>query len=1057
MKKYNIIILALALLIAIPSFAQRKKKRKKNKSKQEQTLDATQYNSLKFRNIGPFRGGRSNAVSGVVGDPMTYYMGSTGGGVWKTTDAGVSWKNISDGFFKTGSVGAIAVSESDPNVIYVGMGEHAIRGVMTSHGDGVYKSVDAGKTWKHLGLPNSRHIARIRIHPTNTDIVYVAVQGAAHGESTDRGIYKSIDGGQNWKKTLFVDGNTGASDISMDVSNPRILYASTWEHRRFPWTVQSGGAGSGFWKSTDSGETWERIYKGFPDLVGKTSIDVSRANPNVVYAIVEAEPDKGGVYRSNNGGKSFKQVCKDRVTIARSWYYMEIFADPMDENIVYVMNAPYLKSIDGGKTFKSIPVPHGDQHDMWINPTNNKNIINANDGGANVSFNDGASWSSQQNQPTSQFYRVIADNRFPYFVYGGQQDNSTVAIASRTNHGGITWKDWYAVSGCESAFLAFDPNDPRLVYGGCYQGNISVYDHETETEKDIMAYPFQGLSMVPKDMKYRFNWNAPIVASPHNWNKIYHGGNKVLMTTDEGQSWKEISPDLTRNDTTKHGPGGIPITIEAAGGENYNTISYMVASPHADGELWVGSDDGLLHLTKDDGGNWENITPKNIGEALINAIEVSPHTAGTAYIAVTKYKFNDFTPMAYKTTDYGKTWTEITNGFGNEHYVRVIREDTKVKGLLYAGTELALYVSFNDGENWHQMQLNLPVCPITDLFVHPTQNDLIVATSGRAFWILDDLTSIQGTKGKFSEDKMQVFTSKKTLRYNAPSPSNPKTMGANRMNGVIIDYYLPNAIGGDTVLTLEIVGESGNVVRTFTNQKPEGKPYFGGPSAKRPIKSSKGLHRIGWDMRSEGVVGIQDVFVFGGYNGGVVPTGDYTLRLSSNGETVETTFTLAPDPKLKATPADYKAQFQMMQNIEKDVIDIHKSVSEMREVQSQLTNAISIIKLHEDQEELIAQGENIQKLLTKWESNIIQTQQKTFQDVINFPNKLNTALLSLKSRIDGHDPRLTAGAKARYKDLKNEWTKHKLALNFIIEKEILAFNERFEASGISILKVPRRE
>ncbi len=831
MKKHQFILLTLALLIAIPTQAQRKKKRKKNKSKQEQTVDASQYNSLKFRNIGPFRGGRSNAVSGVIGGPMTYYMGSTGGGVWKTTDAGVSWKNISDGFFKTGSVGAIAVSESDPNVVYVGMGEHAIRGVMTSHGDGVYKSVDAGKTWKHLGLPNSRHIARIRIHPTNTDIVYVAVQGAAHGASADRGIYKSTDGGATWRKTLFIDDNTGASDISMDVSNPRILYASTWEHRRFPWTVQSGGAGSGFWKSTDAGETWKRIYSGFPDLIGKTSIDVSRANPSVVYAIVEAEPEHAGVYRSNNGGKSFKHVCKDRVTIARSWYYMEIFADPMDENIVYVMNAPYLKSIDGGKSFQSIAVPHGDQHDMWINPTNNKNIINANDGGANVSFNDGASWSSQQNQPTSQFYRVIADNRFPYHVYGGQQDNSTVAIANQTNHGTINWKDWYAVSGCESAFLAFDPDDPRLVYGGCYQGNISVYDHETQTEKDIMAYPFQGLSMVLKDMKYRFNWNAPIVASPHNWNKIYHGGNKVLMTTDEGQSWKEISPDLTRNDTTKHGPGGIPITIEGAGGENYNTISYMVASPHADGELWVGSDDGLLHLSKDDGGNWENITPKNIGEALINAIEISPHTAGTAYIAVTKYKFNDFTPMAYKTTDYGKTWTEITNGFANEHYVRVVREDTKVKGLLYAGTELGLYISFNDGENWHSMQSNLPICPITDLFVHPKENDLVVATSGRAFWILDDLTPIQATKGEIADDEMLLFTSKETMRYNAPSGKSA-TAGQNPMNGVIIDYYLPNAIGGDTVLTLEIVDKNGTVVRSMTNQKPEGEPYFGESSPK---------------------------------------------------------------------------------------------------------------------------------------------------------------------------------------------------------------------------------
>ncbi|MEL6988642.1 MAG: glycosyl hydrolase, partial [Bacteroidota bacterium] len=507
---------------------------------------------------------------------------------WKTTDGGRNWENISDGFFG-GSIGSIAVSESDPNVIYVGSGEHAVRGVMSSHGDGVYKSTDAGKTWKHLGLKRSMHISRIRVHPENPNIVYVAVQGSAFGPSQERGIYKSTNGGENWSKILYIDENTGAADLSMDMHNPRILYASMWDHQRFPWTVRSGGPGSGIHKSIDGGETWIKLKEGLPKGIGKVAVDVSRANPEIVYANIEA--DNGGVYKSANGGITWKQVCTDRITIARAWYYIEIYADPQDENIVYVMNAPFLKSIDGGKTFKPIAVPHGDQHDLWINPMNNKNMINSNDGGANITFDNAKSWSRQDNQATAQFYRVIADKRFPYHVYGGQQDNSAIAIASRTNNSSIGVKDWYSVAGGESAFIAFDPKDPKVVYGGSYQGNISRFDHEFKVNKDIMHYPALGLGSIPKDLKYRFNWNAPIVTDPFDRETILHGANKVLMSKDKGRSWREISNDLTRNDTTKHGPGGYPYTNEGAGGENYNTISYMQMSSTTKGEIWVATDD----------------------------------------------------------------------------------------------------------------------------------------------------------------------------------------------------------------------------------------------------------------------------------------------------------------------------------------------------------------------------------------------------------------------------------------------------------------------------------
>ena len=555
-------------LIAVTSHAQ---KAKTPQTQSAPAFNAELYSGLKWRNIGPYRGGRSNAVTGVINNDKLYYAGYTGGGVWKTENAGLSWKNISDGFFKTGSVGDIAVSESDPNVIYVGMGEHAIRGVMTSYGDGVYKSTDGGKTWKHAGLEKSRHISDVIIHPSNPDVVWVAAQGAAHGATADRGVYKTTDGGQTWKKVLYVDENTGASSLSLDFNNPRILYAATWEHRRLPWQVQSGGKGCGIWKSTDGGDNWVKINEGLPAEMGKIGVSVSRANPERVYAIVEAEKSKAGVYRSDNAGKSWTHMTSDQLLTSRSWYYMEVFADPLNVDVVYVLNSPMTKSIDGGKTFKVVSVGHIDTHDLWINPRNANNLILGDDGGAEITFDAGKSWSSIDNQPTAQFYRVNVDAQFPYKVYGGQQDNTSVVISSRNNYIGITDKDWFIGPGCESAFVAFDPANPVLLYGGCYQGLIDVLDVSTNHAKDIRQYPSNVLAYDAKDMKYRFNWNAPIIASPHNYKTIYHGGNVVFRTTNEGLSWEAISPDLTRNEKLKQGAGGAPITNEGAGGENYNT------------------------------------------------------------------------------------------------------------------------------------------------------------------------------------------------------------------------------------------------------------------------------------------------------------------------------------------------------------------------------------------------------------------------------------------------------------------------------------------------------
>ncbi|MCZ6506893.1 MAG: glycosyl hydrolase, partial [Acidobacteria bacterium] len=631
----------------------------------EAQIDSDLIGALEWRSIGPFRGGRVTAVAGVIQDTSTFYMGATGGGVWKTEDGGVSWNNVSDGHFGTGSVGAIAVAPSDPNVVFVGMGEAAIRGVANSHGDGVYKSTDGGASWTHLGLEETRHISAVQVDPRDPDVVFVAAQGYQGKATPERGIYRSTDGGTTWELVLFVSADAGASSLSMDVTNSRILYAGFWQHRRYPWKVESGGLDGGIYKTTDGGDTWEELTEGLPELPGKIGVAVSPATPERVWAIIEAE--EGGLFRSDDAGASWERINEERVLRARAWYYTHIFADPQDAERVWVLNAPAMRSIDGGKTFTRVSTPHGDNHALWIHPHDNTILINGNDGGANISYNGGKTWSTQDNQPTAQIYRVNTDNQFPYRIYGGQQDNSSVSIASRTiNADGIGRDAWTSAGGCETAYSAFDPDNPRYIYSGCYQGLIGELDTVTRHERSVMAYEFLGLGATPSELRYRFNWNAPIVASPHDPTVIYHAANKLLKTTDRGTTWREISPDLTRDEESKQGPGGGPITNEAAGGENYNTILYVAESPHEAGTIWVGSDDGLVHLTRDGGANWSNVTPSGLEESMINTIEVSPHDPAKAYLAVTRYKFGDYAPRIYRTTDYGQSWHLRVDGIDDE-------------------------------------------------------------------------------------------------------------------------------------------------------------------------------------------------------------------------------------------------------------------------------------------------------------------------------------------------------------------------------------------------------
>jgi photosystem II stability/assembly factor-like uncharacterized protein len=1047
---------AVLLLCSGPAFGQRNKKSKQAPIQVEKNIfNAKAFQSLQWRNIGPYRGGRTNAVAGVQGDPLTYYFGSVGGGIWKTTDAGTHWFNISDGFLKTGTVGAITVAPSDPNVIYAGMGEHAVRGVMTSSGDGIYKSTDAGASWKHIGLEQSKHIADVVVHPNNPDYVYVAVQGAFWNDSSDRGIYFSSDGGANWEQLLYVDLSSGAADLVMDETNPRILYAAFWDHRRLPWQVRSGGPGSAVYKSLDSGKSWEKIQNGLPDEMGKISVCVSPANPQRLYANVEAEGNKGGVYRSDNGGKSWYQVYNDRVSVARAWYYIEIFADPQDEETVYVLNAPMLKSIDGGRSFTPIANPHSDQHDLWINPMNPENMILGNDGGACVSFNGGASWSTQNNQPTAQFYRVIADNQFPYHLYAGQQDNSTVCIASKTASGGIDFEDWYPVAGGESAFIAFDDTDkPRVTYGTSIQGFIDAYDVHTKTTKDIMAYPAINLGNQPEDQPYRWNWNNPLINHSKEKNVLYHGANVVLESKDGGYSWKVISPDLTRNDTSRHHSMGVPFTNEAAGGEVYNTISYLSNSIHEPELLYAGSDDGLIHVRRNKDTEWQNISPLMEGESLVNAIEVSPHDASKVYAVLTRYKFGDHRPFVFLSKDYGATWENIGANISGSDFVRVVREDPLIEGLLYAGTERGLFISLNDGEDWVPYQSNLPVCPVTDLIIK--DNDLIAATSGRGFWILDDIASIQQSAQGLDSMAFRIFNPKANYKF-VLGGQGRGDVGKNPPAGVLIDYHLPADFQKTDTLRMEIRDGNGDLIRSYSNQADEDfYSWVGGPVPAPLLSSVKGINRFNWDLRRAEVPGVDGVFIFGSPFGSTVGPGVYTATLHYDSLQEVVDIQVLADPRIDAKDSDYDLQQDLLKELDENVREIHNSIVKVKSVQAQLESIMGNLKQLKGQEDLLAKAEGIKQSSKDWEAKLIQPMQKTFQDVINFENKLSAEMLNVISKIDAVDPKQPLALLKRIEELNQNWTQLGQELSKLIEEDLKAFNEEYRAAALPVLVYPNK-
>ena len=1055
----SILILALILFLE-PALLAQKKQTQKPAASSQPTVDLESYfKPVHWRNLGHSRGGRSVGATGVKGNTLTYYMGITGGGVWKTEDAGQTWRNISDGYFKTGSVGAVAVAESDPNVVYVGMGEHAPRGVMTSYGDGVYRSNDAGKTWKHLGLDLTRHIANVVIHPTNPELVYVAAQGALNGPSKERGIYKSDDGGKTWKNVLYVDENSGCSDLNMDPNNPRILYAAMWDHRRLPWAVQSGGKGSGLYKSTDGGETWFKIQNGLPNELGKMGISVSKANSDKVYALVESDTEKeqGGLFVSEDAGENWNRVSKDHRLISRAWYYIEVFADPVEENTVYVLGAAGLKSADGGKTWTNLSGTHGDYHQLWINKSDNQNMLIANDGGAAVTFNGGKVWSSQNNQPTAQFYRINVDNLFPYNIYAGQQDNTSVKIASRNTSGGnIGERQWSYSAGGESAFLGFDPNNPRYVMGGSYQGTIELLDTQTGEGVGVMIHPVQYQALQPKDMKYRFNWNAPILYSKHEKGVYYHAGNHLFKTKDMGKSWEVISPDLTTHDTTKMGISGFPYTNEGAGGENYCTITYVMESDKENGVIYTGSDDGLVHVTRDGGKTWMNITPKDLGEAVVNAIEVSPHDPATVYVAAHKYKLNDFTPFAYKSNDYGKTWTKIITGIPYGACVRVVREDDKRKGLLYAGTETGLYISYDDGASWTNFQRNLPVTPIADLKVH--QNNLIAATQGRSFWVLDELQAIRSFDA-LATGKLSLFNIPDVYRVSGYSifDSNgeekskyPVTTGANPSTGAVIYYQLPDSV---KLIAIDVKNQAGQLVRSFSN-KPKSSNSNNSFRNEPVLSTKKGLNRFAWNLRGQGMPTIDNVYIEGSYSGRKIVPGTYTVLLKVDGVELSTTLQLHADPRTNSTAADYAAQDELLAKLEKDVTDIHVAVTRMRGLTKQINDMVKLVESDNSKSEMVTLSKSLIKKISEWEGKLIQPKSQSYDDVINFVNKLSANIIFVHGEVNSTIPYVTAGQKARYEELHLEWLVFQKEMEQLMDKDVAAFNALCRKLSIANVILP---
>ncbi|MDT0538213.1 VPS10 domain-containing protein [Croceitalea sp. P059] len=1043
MRTYYLIPLFLLFLFPFESsLAQRK-----NKKVTEASISESLYNGMEWRSIGPFRGGRAGTVAGVSHNPNLYYMGTAGGGVWQTTDAGSTWECISDGYFG-GSIGAVAVSESDPNVIYVGEGEQTLRGNVSS-GNGIWKSLDAGKTWNFIGLKGSEHISRIRIHPKNPDLVYVAAIGNLWKPNETRGVYRSFDGGASWEKILYVSDKAGAGDLILDPNNPRVIYAATWQMKRNGYRMDSGGPDSKLFKSTDGGNSWSDISK-LPGLPkgpwGIVGIAISPVNSNRIWTIIEA--DEGGVYRSDDGGKTWAKINQNRALRQRAWYYSRITADTQNVDKVYVMNVSYGVSTDGGKTFTLKNAPHGDHHDLWIDPNNNNRMVIADDGGAQVSNDGGNNWTTYYNQPTSQFYRVATDNQFPYRIYGAQQDNSTVRIYHRTAGNSITESDWEPTSGGESAHLAPDPNDNNIVYGGTYKGYMMRTDHSIDQTRSVNVWPDNPAGSGAEVMKYRFNWNFPVKFSIHDSNKLYAGSNYLHVTTNEGQSWQTISPDLTRGLPETIESSGGPITQDNTGAEFYSNIFVINESPQEEGVIWIGTDDGLIQISRDNGANWENITPPNSMSPklnMINSIDPSPFKKGTAYVAATSYKFGDYTPYLYKTNDYGKSWTLITKGIKNNHYTRVIRTDKVREGLLYAGTEWGMYMSFDDGANWQSLQLNLPITAIRDLEVR--DNDLIAATHGRSFWIIDDLTPLHQLSADLENKDAHLYKPDNAYRMQQSGwgRANMKLEGANHPNGAIFNYYVANHNASD-IIQLDILESDGKLIQSFSTNAKKSK---NDPSAPKKLNVKTGGNRFVWNMRYPGFTTFDGMVLYSSPNRGpkAVP-GTYKVRLTYNGSSQEEEFTIIKDPRLPNSDVDFKNQFDFLISVRNEVSKANQAITDIQKVKKDLEYVSSKSVGKSELEDMITEFTTKLEVI---ENNIHMTKNQSRQDPLNYGIRINNRLAFLMADSQRGDYPPTDQSKAFFIEVKKELEVELQALKELMSSYISKINTQVSQSNLKMI------
>jgi photosystem II stability/assembly factor-like uncharacterized protein len=1037
------VLVLLSCVITVPLAAQRAARTRQAAAEPaaaRPAYDSTLFHGLRWRSIGPYRGGRVTAVAGVRGQPMTFYQGATGGGVWKTTDAGITWTPLSDSAFGAGSIGAIAVAESDPNVVYVGTGETCIRG-NTSPGDGMYRSTDGGRTWSRIGLEDAGQIAAVRVHPRDADLVYAAVLGHAFGPNPTRGVFRSRDGGRTWEKVLFRSDSAGAIDLVMDPSNPRVLYAAFWQAVRRPWELVSGGPGSGIFKSTDGGDTWTEItrHDGLPrGVIGRVGLAVSHVNGDRVWAMVEAED--GGLFRSDDAGRTWRRVNEERNLRQRAWYYTHVVADPGSHDGVWVLNVQLLRSNDGGRTFTNVPNGHGDNHALWIDPDDPRRMINGNDGGAQVSLNGAAAWSTLENQATAQLYHVTTTTDFPYRVCGAQQDNSTICIPSRTASGGIGRDAWQVIGGCESGYIAVRPDTTAISYAGCYGGSLDRHDARTGQERSITVWPDNPMGYGGNQMRHRFQWTFPIVLSPADPNVLYVGGERVFRSTDEGQSFTAVSPDLTRNDTTKGGPSGGPITKDNTGVETYATVFTIAPSPRERDVIWTGSDDGLVHVTRDGGATWQNVTPRDLPAfATISLIEASPFDAATAYVAAQNYRQDDFAPYVYRTGDYGRTWTRITSGIPARHFIRVVREDPARRGLLYAGGEFGVYVSFDDGARWQSLRLNLPVVPVHDLAV--VGSDLVAATHGRSFWVLDDLTPLRTMGDSVAAAAVFLYQPRDVVRFGGGGfGGGAAAVGRNPFPGAAFGAVFRARPDSATVVTLDVLDSAGTLIRSWTTRPPRG--YDSLVTTRVPADSVRaGMNRFFWNMRYPNAAGFQGLIMWAGSTTGpLAPPGRYQVRLTVGERVMTRSFAYVPDPRVTTSAADYAAQFAFLIRVRDRLSDANRAVVRIRDIRAQLDQVTARMAGRQGEQQVRAAADSLRRRLAAVEEEIYQVRNRSPQDPLNYPIRLNNRIAAVGGVAANGDARPTDQAVQVFEMLSGLLQAQLDRLEQVIATDVPAFN-----------------